>query len=106
MRNDGRRSAGLRPTRLEQDYSRYAEGSCLIIQGQTAVLCNATVLGVAVRHLAMKRCVVMVGFIRVAGYRFAEYGTKTEWATASRGLQFQMQAECPNRRAPRNTKTS
>jgi ribonuclease PH len=43
MRNDGRNADELRPIRLETGYTRYAEGSCLITQGQTVVLCNATV---------------------------------------------------------------
>ena len=43
MRADNRRTDELRPVRLETGYSRYAEGSCLITQGQTVVLCNATV---------------------------------------------------------------
>jgi len=43
MRNNGRHVDELRPVRLETGYSRYAEGSCLITQGQTVVLCNATV---------------------------------------------------------------
>jgi ribonuclease PH len=43
MRIDHRRHDALRPVRLETGYSRYAEGSCLIIQGETVVLCNATV---------------------------------------------------------------
>jgi ribonuclease PH len=43
MRVDGRRSEELRPVRLELGYTRYAEGSVLISQGQTVVLCNASV---------------------------------------------------------------
>ena len=43
MRVDGRSSAELRPVRLELGYTRYAEGSVLISQGQTVVLCNASV---------------------------------------------------------------
>jgi ribonuclease PH len=43
MRVDGRRTAELRPVRLELGYTRYAEGSVLISQGQTVVLCNASV---------------------------------------------------------------
>jgi ribonuclease PH len=43
MRIDGRRTDELRPLRLELGYTRYAEGSVLITQGQTVVLCNATV---------------------------------------------------------------
>jgi ribonuclease PH len=43
MRNDGRRNDELRPLKLELGYTRYAEGSVLITQGQTVVLCNATV---------------------------------------------------------------
>ncbi len=43
MRDDGRRTDELRPLKLELGYTRYAEGSVLISQGQTVVLCNATV---------------------------------------------------------------
>jgi ribonuclease PH len=43
MRIDGRRTDQLRPVHLEVGYTRYAEGSVLISQGQTVVLCNATV---------------------------------------------------------------
>jgi ribonuclease PH len=43
MRIEGRRSDELRPLRLETGYTRYAEGSVLITQGNTVVLCNATV---------------------------------------------------------------
>lgn len=43
MRIDGRRTDELRAIKLELDYTRYAEGSALISQGQTVVLCNATV---------------------------------------------------------------
>ena len=43
MRNDGRRTNELRPVKLELGYTRYAEGSVLISQGNTVVLCNATV---------------------------------------------------------------
>jgi len=43
MRIDGRRADQLRPVRLEPGYTRYAEGSVLITQGDTVVLCNATV---------------------------------------------------------------
>lgn len=43
MRSDGRRTDQLRPVRLELGYTRYAEGSVLISQGHTIVLCNATV---------------------------------------------------------------
>jgi ribonuclease PH len=43
MRADGRRADQLRPIKLEPGYTRYAEGSVLITQGNTTVLCNATV---------------------------------------------------------------
>ncbi len=43
MRNDGRRADELRTVRLELGYTRWAEGSVLITQGNTVVLCNATV---------------------------------------------------------------
>ncbi len=43
MRTDGRHTDQLRSVRLELGYTRYAEGSVLISQGNTVVLCNATV---------------------------------------------------------------
>jgi ribonuclease PH len=43
MRTDGRRTDELRPITLEVGFSRFAEGSTLITQGETVVLCNATV---------------------------------------------------------------
>jgi ribonuclease PH len=42
-RSNGRRSDEIRPIRLELGYTRYAEGSVLIVQGHTQVLCNATI---------------------------------------------------------------
>jgi ribonuclease PH len=43
LRPDNRRADALRPVRLDVGYSQYAEGSCLITQGETIVLCNATI---------------------------------------------------------------
>jgi ribonuclease PH len=43
MRLDGRRSDQLRPVHLQVGYTQYAEGSVLISQGNTRVLCNASV---------------------------------------------------------------
>jgi ribonuclease PH len=43
MRPDGRRRDELRQVKMEVGYTRYAEGSVLITQGNTVVLCNATV---------------------------------------------------------------
>jgi ribonuclease PH len=43
MRPDGRRRDQLRTVKIETGYTRYAEGSVLISQGNTVVLCNATV---------------------------------------------------------------
>jgi ribonuclease PH len=43
MRTDGRRTDQLRPVKLETGYTRWAEGSVLVTQGDTVVLCNATV---------------------------------------------------------------
>lgn len=42
-RHDGRRPNQLRPIILKTGYTRYAEGSVLITQGNTKVLCNASV---------------------------------------------------------------
>jgi ribonuclease PH len=43
MRIDGRRPDELRPLKMDLHFTRYAEGSVLISQGNTRVLCNATV---------------------------------------------------------------
>ncbi len=43
MRIDGRRPDELRPVTMQTGYTSYAEGSVLITQGNTRVLCNATV---------------------------------------------------------------
>lgn len=43
MRLDGRRTDQLRPVKLEIGYTRWAEGSVLVTQGETVVLCNATI---------------------------------------------------------------
>ncbi len=43
MREDGRRSDRLRPVKLQIGYTRWAEGSVLMTQGDTVVLCNATI---------------------------------------------------------------
>jgi ribonuclease PH len=43
MRVDKRGPDELRPVTLESGYTRWAEGSVLIRQGQTVVLCNATI---------------------------------------------------------------
>src|SRR6185437_5620731 len=43
MRPSGRASDALRPVRLEPDFAKYAEGSCLARFGDTHVLCTATV---------------------------------------------------------------
>jgi ribonuclease PH len=42
MRIDNRRLDRLRIVKLEPGYTRWAEGSALIVQGETVVLCNAT----------------------------------------------------------------
>ena len=43
QRIDGRGPAQLRPISIETGVSRYAEGSALIVQGQTKVLCTASI---------------------------------------------------------------
>ena len=43
MRQDGRVNNQLRPIRLLPNYTPYAEGSVLIEQGSTRVLCNVTI---------------------------------------------------------------
>src|SRR5579875_3142712 len=43
MRPSGRSSDALRPISLEPNFSRHAEGSCLIRFGDTHVLCTASV---------------------------------------------------------------
>ncbi|MCX7935247.1 MAG: ribonuclease PH [Planctomycetota bacterium] len=43
MKRKGRRADELRPTRLQRGWADFAEGSCLIEQGGTRVLCTASV---------------------------------------------------------------
>lgn len=43
MRIDGRKFDELRPVKLTPDFSKFAEGSCLIEAGNTVVLCCASV---------------------------------------------------------------
>jgi ribonuclease PH len=43
MRPDGRRPDQLRSVKMDVGFTRYAEGSVLITQGNTVVLCNASV---------------------------------------------------------------
>ncbi|HID32202.1 MAG TPA: ribonuclease PH, partial [bacterium (Candidatus Stahlbacteria)] len=43
MRIDGRGYDQLRPIKIELDYLKYAEGSCLIRAGDTVVLCATTI---------------------------------------------------------------
>ncbi len=43
MRNDSRKPGDLRPTSLQRGFAKFAEGSCLIKQGDTHVLVTATV---------------------------------------------------------------
>lgn len=44
MRPDRRQPGGMRPITLETDFIRYPEGSVLYRAGETAVLCNVSVL--------------------------------------------------------------
>ncbi len=43
LRADGRRDDQLRPVSIETGVSRYAEGSVLIVQGDTRVLCTVSI---------------------------------------------------------------
>lgn len=43
MRGDGRNYDALRPIKVEIDFLKFAEGSCLITAGNTKVVCAATV---------------------------------------------------------------
>ena len=43
IRIDGRQADQLRPVRIEPGYIEHAEGSCLIEDGKTRVICTATV---------------------------------------------------------------
>ena len=43
MRNDGRKNGQIRDIKIETDYTIHAEGSVLYRQGNTVVLCNASV---------------------------------------------------------------
>jgi ribonuclease PH len=84
MRIDGRRTNELRPLKLELGYTRYAEGSVLITQGQTVVLCNATVEERLPPWMA-----------RQAGGEEAERG----WVTA----EYSMLPRSTHTRTPRET---
>lgn len=42
-RFDNRKPGQLRPLQFQKNYTRYAEGSVLVVQGNTRVLCNASV---------------------------------------------------------------
>jgi ribonuclease PH len=44
LRSDGRENSEIRKVKIVRDYTKYAEGSVLFCQGDTVVLCNATVL--------------------------------------------------------------
>ncbi len=50
-RNDGRAWNELRPIEIIPDYTKYAEGSVLIVQGDTKVICTASFEEGAPRHL-------------------------------------------------------
>ena len=43
MRKDNRKTTEIRKVKIEKDYTMHAEGSVLYCQGNTKVLCNATV---------------------------------------------------------------
>lgn len=43
MRADGRNNNKLRQVKITRDFSKYAEGSCLIELGNTKIVCTATV---------------------------------------------------------------
>ncbi len=51
MRIDGRRYNELRPLKIITDYTKYAEGSVLIEQGDTKVICTASVEDTVPRHI-------------------------------------------------------
>lgn len=55
-RIDGRRYDELRPLKIEPDFTKYAEGSVLITQGDTVVLCNATFSEGVPRHVKGTGC--------------------------------------------------
>ena len=43
IRFDGRKVDELRPVKITPNFTKFAEGSCLIEMGNTVVLCNASV---------------------------------------------------------------
>lgn len=43
LRMDGRKKDELRPVKIIRDFTKYAEGSVLIVCGNTKVLCNASI---------------------------------------------------------------
>ncbi|MFC1698768.1 ribonuclease PH [Candidatus Omnitrophota bacterium] len=42
MRSEGRNNSSLRPIKITRNFSKYAEGSCMIELGHTKVVCTAT----------------------------------------------------------------
>jgi ribonuclease PH len=73
MRTDGGQPNSLRPTSLTTESNPYAEGSCLIKNGLTEVLCTASVQEKVPQWLKGKR----------TGWVTAEYGMLPR-ATAER----------------------
>lgn len=51
MRKDNRQPSQVRDIKIEKDYTMHAEGSVLYCQGNTKVLCNATVEGRVPPHV-------------------------------------------------------
>lgn len=51
MRKDGRKNGEIRSVKIETDYTMHAEGSVLYCQGNTKVLCNATVEDKVPQHV-------------------------------------------------------
>lgn len=63
VRGDGRRLDEIRTIKIERDYIKWAEGSCLISLGDTKVICTASVLD-TVPNFAKEKNI---------GWVFAEY---------------------------------
>lgn len=64
MRNNNRKFNEIRPLKIEVNYNRHAEGSCIIKCGNTHIICTATIDDIVPKFLKGKN----------SGWITAEYG--------------------------------
>lgn len=86
VRADGRRFDEIREIKIEQNYIKWAEGSCLISLGDTRVICTASVLDTVPQFAKEKKI----------GWVFAEYSmlprsvdTRTSRTQSGRSYELQ-----------------